>query len=201
VAARCGATRIATAHTRSDQAETVLSRLLRGAGARGLAGIPPRRGVVVRPLIDRSRAEVLAYLRSRALDHVEDPTNATPRYERNRLRHEALPALERIRPGAEAALARAADLLRDDERALDRVAREVAAGGAPPALLLSVPRAVRSRAVRRLWREATGSRRELTAAHVDAILRLVTRGGSGRVSLPGGRVAEVRSGAVRIAAS
>ncbi len=85
-AARAGATRIATGHTRSDQAETVLLRLLRGSGARGLSGIPPRRGPIVRPLIDRSRREVLAYLRARRLSWLEDPTNASPRYLRNRVR-------------------------------------------------------------------------------------------------------------------
>ena len=93
-----GATLVATGHTRDDQAETVLLRLLRGAGARGLAGIPPRRGTIVRPLIDRSRAEILAYLEERELPHIEDPSNATPRFLRNRVRAEVLPALRAIAP-------------------------------------------------------------------------------------------------------
>ncbi|HZY02832.1 MAG TPA: tRNA lysidine(34) synthetase, partial [Anaeromyxobacteraceae bacterium] len=99
-----GATRIATGHTRTDQAETVLLRLLRGSGARGLSGIPPRRGTVVRPLVDRSRAEVLAFLRAEGLPWLEDPTNRSPRFLRNRVRSEVMPLLGRLGPGLERAL-------------------------------------------------------------------------------------------------
>ena len=104
VARRVGATRIATGHTRTDQAETVLLRLLRGSGARGLSGIPPRRGTVVRPLVDRSRAEVLAFLRAEGLPWLEDPTNRSPRFLRNRVRSEVMPLLGRLGPGLERAL-------------------------------------------------------------------------------------------------
>jgi tRNA(Ile)-lysidine synthase len=201
IAAEVGARRIATGHTRSDQAETVLFRLVRGAGARGLAGIPPRRGTIIRPLLDRSRAEVLAYLAARGLPYREDPTNASPRFDRSRIRHEVLPLLAALRPGAEAALARAADLLRQDERALDALARAVAPPGSSSAgvdRLAAAPGAVRARALRRLWREATGSRRGLAAHHVEAVVRLLGRGRPGRVSLPGGRIAVVEGGLVRI---
>jgi tRNA(Ile)-lysidine synthase len=201
VAAEVGAARIATAHTRSDQAETVLLRLSRGAGARGLAGIPPRRGAIVRPLIDRSRAEVLSYLAARGLPHREDPTNATARFDRNRVRHEVLPALERLRPGAEAALARAADLLRDDERALEREARRLAPGGqaaVATAVLRDASAAVAGRVVRRLWKAATGSRKSLSSRHVAAVLRLARRPRPGRVSLPGGRLAVASRGVLAV---
>jgi len=138
-AARVGATRIATGHTRTDQAETVILRLLRGAGARGLAGIPPRRGPFVRPLIDRSRGEVLAYLAGAGLPFLEDPTNATPRFLRNRVRRELVPLLERLNPSLERALSRTADLLREDERALEARARAAApAPGAPPGEAASI---------------------------------------------------------------
>jgi tRNA(Ile)-lysidine synthase len=200
-AQRVGAASIATGHTKSDQAETVLLRLSRGAGARGLAAIPPRRGPLVRPLLDRSRAEVLAYLRDRGLGFREDPSNATDRFDRNRVRHELLPAFERLRPGVEDALARAADLLRDDERALDRLARALAPAGArraPVAALRAAPRAVRTRAVRRLWAAATGSRRGLEARHVAAILRLLRRPRPGRISLPRGAIARVGAGALEL---
>ena len=198
-AARAGATRIATGHTRSDQAETVLLRLLRGAGAKGLGAIPPRRGAVVRPLIDRSRGEVLAYLAERGLPHVEDPTNATPRYLRNRLRAEVVPRLEALAPHAERALARAADLLRSDERALDRRARPLLDGAtASLRALLDEPPAVRRRAVRRLWRRAAGSARGLGAGHVEAVLRLLRRRGPGRVALPRGLEARVAGGRLEV---
>ncbi|OGK94457.1 MAG: tRNA lysidine(34) synthetase TilS, partial [Candidatus Rokubacteria bacterium RBG_16_73_20] len=83
---RVGAARIALGHTADDQAETVLMRLLEGAGVRGLAGIPPVRGRFVRPLIERRRAEVVAELGRTGLAWVEAPTNADPRFLRNRVR-------------------------------------------------------------------------------------------------------------------
>src|SRR5512138_1824007 len=157
-AARAGATRIATGHTRTDQAETVLLRLLRGAGARGLAAIPPRRGLLVRPLIDRSRAEGIAFCGRAGLVFRDDPTNATPRFARNRLRLTLWPALLALAPAAERSLARAADLARSDERALAARARAVAPGGAAVdvAALSAEPLAVRRRVLRRLWRAAGG---------------------------------------------
>jgi tRNA(Ile)-lysidine synthase len=194
-----GATRIATGHTQDDQAETFLLRLLRGAGARGLGAIPPRRGAIVRPLIDRSRLEVERYLRERGLGWVDDPTNATARYLRNRVRSEALPALRRLSPRAVPALARAADLLRDDDRALAaRASRLVISGSASVEVLRRRPVAVRRRVVRRLWKDATGSRADLSARHVEAVVRLVSRAAPGRVRLPGGREARVGKGTLTI---
>jgi tRNA(Ile)-lysidine synthase len=95
---------VATAHTRDDQVETVAIRLLRGAGARGLAGLLAERPGIVRPLIDVPARAVAAYAAARGLRWVEDPGNASPRHLRNRLRHELLPALERVRPGFAASL-------------------------------------------------------------------------------------------------
>lgn len=95
--------KIATAHTLSDQAETLLLRLARGAGVRGAAGIPPVRGCFVRPLLGATRAETEAFCRSRGLSWVTDESNLSDGYARNRLRHHALPAIEAACPGAEAA--------------------------------------------------------------------------------------------------
>lgn len=185
-AARAGATRIATGHTRTDQAETVLLRLLRGAGARGLAGIPPRRGKIVRPLLDRSRPEVLAYLRAQGLAWREDPSNASPRFARNRVRHELVPVLAALAPAAERAIARSADLLRADEHALAARARDASdASGADATRLRAEPVAVRRRIIRRLWRAVAGEGGELGAEHVEAALRRLRRGGVWRLSLPG----------------
>jgi tRNA(Ile)-lysidine synthase len=108
-----GADRIATGHTADDQAETVLMRVLDGAGPRGLAGIRPARGPFIRPLIDSRRADVLAHLAARGLAWVEDESNRDPRFLRNRIRHDVLPALiERIGPSVPAALCRSAALHR-----------------------------------------------------------------------------------------
>ena len=198
-AARVGATRIATGHTLDDQAETVLLHLLRGAGARGLSGIPPRRGVVIRPLIDRTRAEVVEHVRARGLPHVEDPSNATPRFLRNRLRAEVLPVIRSLAPQAGRAIARAADLLRDDERALAAEGRRLATtGSVRVADLMAEPVAVRRRAVRDLWRQATGRRADLDARQVESVLALLGRSGPSRLPLSRGFEAFVRYGALGI---
>jgi tRNA(Ile)-lysidine synthase len=200
-AARAGATRIATGHTRSDQAETVLLRLLRGAGARGLGGIPPRRGAIVRPLIDRSRAEGIAFVQELGLAFREDPSNATPRFARNRVRSTIWPVIAAFAPAAEGALARAADLCRDDERALSaRARRRLKARAAVPLdELRREPVAVRRRIVRRLWRLASGSGRvALPAARVEAVLALANRRRPGRVTLPGGLEGRCRYGTLEI---
>jgi tRNA(Ile)-lysidine synthase len=198
-AARAGASRIATGHTRTDQAETVLLRLLRGAGARGLAAIPPRRGLLVRPLIDRSRAEGIAYCARAGLAWRDDPTNATPRFARNRVRLSAWPVLLALAPAAESALARAADLARADERALSARARFIAGTGGSVAVsaLLGEPLAVRRRIVRRLWRTA-GGRGSLEVRHVEAALALVRRRSPGRVALPGGLEVRCRYGVLGV---
>ena len=91
---------IATAHTRSDNAETVLMNLARGAGLRGLAGIPPVRDGVIRPLLPVTRQQVEDYCRANALAYVTDESNLTDRYARNRVRHTALPALSTVNPAA-----------------------------------------------------------------------------------------------------
>lgn len=110
--------RIATAHTLDDQVETVLMRILRGAGARGIAGLYAASDVR-RPLLDLTRGDVLHYARARRLDWVEDPSNESLWYLRNRVRRELLPALRRQQPDLEDSLldiARAAALWRDDVR-------------------------------------------------------------------------------------
>jgi tRNA(Ile)-lysidine synthase len=199
-AERIGATRVATGHTRTDQAETVLLRLLRGAGARGLAAIPPRRGRFVRPLIDRSRAEGIRFLEALGLRWREDPTNATPRFARNRVRLALWPSVLELAPAAERALARAADLAREDERTLARRARLLVGDATTVELtrLGRAPVAVRRRVLRRLWRNATGRGAGLEAKHVEAMLALVVRRGPGRAALPGGLEARCRYGSLEI---
>jgi tRNA(Ile)-lysidine synthase len=122
-AARLGATRIALGHTADDQAETVLMRLLEGAGVRGLAAIPPVRGRIIRPLIEARRRDVESALRGANLAWIEDPTNRDPKFLRNRIRHELLPLLS---SGHDAdvvpALTRTAVLAREATQSLDRFA-------------------------------------------------------------------------------
>jgi tRNA(Ile)-lysidine synthase len=199
-AVRVGAVRIATGHTRTDQAETVLLRMLRGAGARGLSGIPPKRGAVVRPLIDRGRGEGIEWLTRRGLDWRDDPTNASPRFTRNRVRLELWPRLLEINPSLEAALARTADLLREDERALASRARALVKASPEMALetLRRVPRAVSRRVIRTLALDAGGRASAPEAAHVERALELLEGDGDRQVELRAGLVARRRGGMLEV---
>ena len=122
-AARVGAERIAVGHTADDQAETVLMRLLQGAGVRGLAGIPPVRGRIVRPLIEMRRSALETELRRAGLAWVDDRTNRDPKFLRNRIRHELLPLLaDSYNPEVAASLVRVAAVARETVSALDLAA-------------------------------------------------------------------------------
>jgi tRNA(Ile)-lysidine synthase len=116
------ASRVAVAHTRDDQAETVLLRLTRGAGTNGLGGIAPRRGPLARPVLDATRADLQQYLTAAGEAWREDETNLDRTVPRNLVRHDVLPLLRSINANAVAALARAAELLRVDAELLDTFA-------------------------------------------------------------------------------
>lgn len=116
------ADRVAVAHTRDDQAETVLLRLTRGAGTSGLAAMAPRRDHLVRPLLDLTRGELQDYLRGLNESWREDSTNRDRSIPRNLVRHEVMPRLREINAQADAALARAAEILRGDDEFLEKLA-------------------------------------------------------------------------------
>lgn len=116
------ADRVAVAHTRDDQAETVILRLSRGAGSSGLAAMTPRRGQVIRPLLDVARSELQDFLRAKQETWREDATNLDRTIPRNRIRHAVMPELRAINAQADAALARAAEILRGDDEFLERLA-------------------------------------------------------------------------------
>ncbi len=125
--------KIATAHTLSDSMETVLLNLTRGTGIKGLRGIPPVRGNIVRPLITCTRREVEDYCRERGLSFVTDPTNLTSQYSRGRIRNQVMPQLLELNPGLPAAMARLMARMEDQlalTRELAAAAREELARGA-----------------------------------------------------------------------
>jgi tRNA(Ile)-lysidine synthase len=200
---------IAVAHTQDDQAETLLLRLLRGAGSTGLAGMRPRSGDLLRPLLGVSRREVLAYLEERGLAWREDPSNADTSLTRNRVRLELLPYLEeRFNPRVRPALARTADLLAEEalfiagaaERALAEAARrEGDSLVVDRAALRHSPLALARATLRRALLE-TGGLAGVDAGHVERLLRLVRASApSGRrIPLPGGREARFTHHALRL---
>ncbi len=208
---RLGAAAVLLGHTQDDQAETVLLGLARGSGARSLAGMPASfrrsQGVLyLRPLLDLNRATTRRACKAMGLDPWDDPHNIDPGYARVRVRHEALPALEKaLGPGVAEALARTARMLRDDADALDELAAraysdlEASEDGYGAAVRLeglgNLPRAVRTRVLRMAAVRAGSPPGTLAAVHVDAVDRLVTAWhGQRHVDLPGGLRALRRSG-------
>ena len=115
--------KVATAHTLSDSLETTLFHLARGTGLRGLRGIPPVRGNIIRPLITCTRAEIELYCKANDLAYVNDSTNASDDYSRNRIRHHVIPQLQQVHSGLENAYRRMAEHLADDEDYLAQAAK------------------------------------------------------------------------------
>ena len=179
---------VATAHTADDNLETMLLHLTRGAALRGLGGIPPRRGRIVRPILCLTRDDVLDYLATCGLPHVEDETNAADGCPRNRLRHHAVPLLRDENHRAVRAALDAACSLRADEAFLQAPADALLAGarrdgGWDAAALAGASQPLRLRALRRLLED--GGVRSLTQRHLEAAERLLSAGPSASLALPG----------------
>ncbi len=215
-----GPVRVATGHTATDQAETVLMRVIEGTGLGGLAGMPPVREedgwLLVRPLLRVSRAETWAYCLRHHLEPREDRTNVDPRFRRNLVRLRVMPALRECNPKAEEALVRLADLARQEvtvlEALTERLLAELASRGVPdgerpfgdlevagPVVALDkvgfarLPGPVRARLLRRVVSELAGEE-VLRDLGYEGAARAVTTGtalGVGRrVELPGRVVLE-----------
>lgn len=190
-AASFGAARIATAHTADDNLETMLFHLIRGTGSAGLAGIPPVRGRIIRPLIETERRQVEAYLTARGQDWRTDGTNLDDSCTRNRIRHHVIPALRDIEPQAARHAVQAAALLRQDNACLDELAA-VSGTRIQAENLKKQPEALASRAVRSLLEQAGAPMGEGGQRHIAAVLALAERR-SGSASLPG-HIRAVRRG-------
>ncbi len=189
--------RVATGHTRSDQAETVLFRFLRGSGTAGLAAIlPVTREGLVRPLIEVTRADVIDYLRQNELTWREDSSNQDDGFARNRIRHHLLPQLAaEWNPSIEETLARTAAWARDEEEdwrarvePLMGEARQLFDGAivVPVESLAGVSPALARRYIRSIFARVKGDLRAITLAHVDRVLEMTqTSDGNDRAQAPG----------------
>ncbi|HME60959.1 MAG TPA: tRNA lysidine(34) synthetase TilS, partial [Candidatus Binatia bacterium] len=198
-------TKVATAHTQDDQAETVLMWFLRGAGLKGSSGMAPLHRIeaaaegsekpltVIRPLLEVSKAEVLEYLADQSQAYRIDRTNQDPALLRNWLRLKLLPMIEsRFDPRVPARLAQQAEIFRDENALLDDLARKshaamLEAGAISRPALIAQPKALQRR-ILRLWIEqARGNLRGLELVHIEDALRLIEHGPSQwRLSIPGG---------------
>ena len=182
-----GCIRIATAHNAEDNAETVLLNLIRGSGLAGLCGIPPVRGIIVRPLLAVTRAEIERYLLENGVSHVEDSSNASDRYSRNRLRHRVIPILREINPAFGQAVLRSGELLREDEDYLDSLAdafvqEHCREGSVRSKELAALPGPVQSRVIRRLCPERLGT------VHTRDIMKLAQGTELAYLDVPGARI-------------
>lgn len=188
VADEVGATRIAVGHTLTDQAETVLLQMLRGTGPKGLAGIAPVKGEIVRPLLGVSRAQTEGYCALHGLEYVDDPSNESGVYLRNRVRKELLPVLAGLNPGVERHLAQLADILREEDALIEAMVVEESKklftpveGEWMPGVrvsgseLLRAPRGLARRLVRRAHGTVRGDERGLGFDHVERILAAAAR--------------------------
>ncbi|MBW3706570.1 tRNA lysidine(34) synthetase TilS, partial [Streptomyces griseus] len=203
-AERHGAAAVLLGHTRDDQAETVLLGLARGSGIRSLSGMAAASGPAGRyrrPFLQLDRQAVRKACLVQSLPVWDDPHNIDPAYTRSRLRHEGLPALEKaLGKGVVEALARTAQLARDDADALDTWAAEAElsvrdeTGRLECAKLYVLPPAVRRRVLRRALIEAGAPAGSLFARHLEEVDRLITGWrGQRAINLPG-RVEAMRQG-------
>jgi tRNA(Ile)-lysidine synthase len=192
IAESTNAVAIFLGHTRDDQAETVLLGLARGSGTRSLSGMAERIDKYRRPLLSITRSQTEAACKEAGIKYWNDPHNQSMEYARVRVREKVLPLMEsEIGPGIADALTRSAKILRDDADALDQWAEEVLDEIDPIELdietLASLPRAIRSRVIRKAIYLAGAPSGSLSAEHLEPVEALVTAWkGQGPVSLPGG---------------
>jgi tRNA(Ile)-lysidine synthase len=186
----------ATAHTATDQLETVLYRLAVSPGRRALLGMPGRRGRLVRPLLEATREETRGYCAERGLDWRDDPSNEDVRFARARVRADVVPALRELNPALERTVAETVLQLREEREVLDRAVADV---GAPPFVLeelQALPRALARLALRAAAEAAAGTEQPLSRRDADRILGLRPTG-TAAVELPGGLRAVAEYGVLR----
>lgn len=201
VAERVRADRIATAHTASDQTETVLLHILRGCSVAGLRGIPPCRDAIIRPLLCCTRTEIEQYCHDNDISYVHDSTNIDVQYTRNAIRHQVLPLLRKLNPAADEALRRLSVAAQEDESYLACEAQKaLQAAAIAPRLYTAtpfakLPPAISGRMVR-LALIKVGCR-SMEQCHMD-MLRCILAEGHGRVELPGGFALTVRNNTLAV---
>lgn len=181
--------KIALAHHKNDQAETVLMHLLRGSGAEGLGGMAPVRGNLIRPLLNVTKQEIEEFCIENKLVFCTDQSNFSRNYHRNKIRLDVLPLLEQMQPGAVNALARTADLLREDELQLKQDAQKAFQQlfhsfedgfYCDRSAFFALSRSLQRRTLRLCWEEMTGKESDLWFHQVETALELFWQGKTGK---------------------
>lgn len=195
-----GADLIATAHTASDQAETVLMRIIRGTGIDGLCGIPVVRGNICRPLLICARDEIERYCLDNAIPFVHDETNDDVCFTRNKIRHQVIPSLSEINPAIQDALLRLTEHAAEDSQMIlamaeDELSSAVSEFGYTVSAFNKVLPPVRKRMISLMMRKASVS--SVEQKHIVAIEKALSTG-CGQVFLPGGQVCHISQGMVSV---
>lgn len=194
-----GSQYVATAHTLSDQTETVFFHFLRGSGLRGLTGIPVNRGNIIRPFLTLTRPQTEAYCRRHGLEYVRDSSNLSDVYTRNRLRHRLIPLLRRFNPNLEQTVLRQTKTLLQDEDCLSAQAQAAADAARTPEgsyrleVLQPLHPALRARALIRFLDE---NRIPRNAALLEKLSGMIEEG-RGKLTVEGGRVLTIRGELLR----
>ena len=211
-AASWGGAKIAVAHHREDQAETILHNLFRGSAMKGLSGMAPVRGAVVRPLLCVSRTEILEFLEEHSLEYCEDSTNASQDYTRNRLRHHLIPEICReINAGAVEHIVNAGERLRQADEYFEKAAadfwerygiEEIRDGrrrnGVAAETLAGQPEIIKGYIVRTMMEMRIGTMKDITSSHIEQICGLAEKGTGKRICLPYGLEAWREYGMLRL---
>lgn len=189
--------KIATAHTASDNLETLIFNLTRGTALKGLCGIPPKRDNIIRPIILCTRNDVEAYCKENSLDYVTDSTNLSDEYSRNKIRHNIIPVLKEINPAVESAAVRTALSVREDTAFLETKAREIMFSLCDDDRLLvggfkDMPKALAKRVIIQYF-EICFSDICLENRHINEVLQICLNE-SGKVNLPSDLYAVVKNG-------
>ena len=192
---------VATAHTASDNLETVLFNLSRGTAIDGLCGIPPKRDIFIRPLILCTREQIENYCSKNNIPFVTDSTNSCDDYTRNKIRHSIVPVLKELNPSVEKAVIRMSANLRGDSEllektAVDAIKQRISDNGQLDVTdFAALDTAVKSRVVKKYIENITKSK-NLQSVHIEAVLGVISSGG--KVSLPDKWNAECSGGKLKI---
>ncbi|MBE9502932.1 MAG: tRNA lysidine(34) synthetase TilS [Proteobacteria bacterium] len=183
--------KIAVGHNADDQAETVMMRVIRGTGMKGLGGVPPARGNIIRPLIDFDRQEIESYAQKEKIEYIEDSSNRDRKYMRNRIRHELIPQLKSFNPNICRELGMLSSIARDVDSYLDDLARcaltnvRCENNGKRKGIFLnrasflSLPSSVKSKVIFHVLEELSGEGMGFFSTHILDVESLVGRGVSG----------------------
>ena len=198
---------VATGHTMTDAAETLIYRLAVSPGRRALLGLPPRRGRVIRPLLGLTREESRSLAREAGIPFSDDPTNLDPKFARNRIRNDVLPVLRKLNAAAERNIAETRAELAEEAALLERLAAELladggagaGAGAIPAEVLAAADPALRRIALRVLAERVAGRHVPLGRERAAEIWRLAQEPEGGRVDLGGGLRAVCELGTIRFA--